>query len=164
MDGSDRDRSASGRCEPLRRAGGVGVREAALWGGNSQGLQRKEWPQETSNSWGNRKKMTQTIYLSPLFATSGPQRQHRRAESRGVYPLWVTRRADKLSPVGLGRERGGGQKTGFEFSLFSPLFSILLSPRTTIFPIFTFGSLGLPSFLFVSSSIVSFLHLLFLSW
>lgn len=40
-----------------------------LWGGYSRGLQGKEWPQETGNSWGNRRKIAHTVYMSPQFAT-----------------------------------------------------------------------------------------------
>lgn len=48
---------------------------------------------------------THCLHVSPVCNLWAP-RQHQRVENRGACPLWVTRSAKKLSPVGLGMLEG----------------------------------------------------------
>lgn len=101
--------------------------------------------------------------LFPLFATSGPGRQHRKSEGEGLGPLWMTGKGERSSPVGLGMGEGRWAKDdGFQLSLFlSSTIPFAVTPLL-YYPSSLFAPLA--SLLFVSFFIVSFLHFPLLSW
>lgn len=127
-----------------------------LWGGDSRRAARQgmapgngqllEEPEEI---------VTNCLQVSPVCNLGAP-RQHWRVE--GICPRWITGRAGSFHPwLRAGRREYGSTS----FFLSSTVLFALTS--SAIFAIFPFCSI-FPPFLFVSSPIVSFLHLPLLSW
>lgn len=90
------------------------------------------------NSWGNRRKIAQTVYSLPCLQPLSSGSQRARSSTRA---LWVTGGARSFHPWGLGWRREAGNDYGFQFSLsFLHCFLSALTP-SAIFPIFTFCSI-----------------------
>lgn len=95
------DASPSGELREWRREGGCWSLVGVCREGSPGGLQGKERPQETCNSWRNPRKFSSTVYKSVPFATSGPETTPEgEGKGEGDVPSGLHgRKAEKLSPV-----------------------------------------------------------------
>ena len=119
-----------------------------LWGGNSRRAARNRMAPGNGQLLEKPEEIfTNCLHISPVCNLGAP-RQHRRVE--GICPRWITGRAEELSPVGSGWEKGIWLQIllSFLLSLLSPplpyLPSSLFAPSSLPF------SLSLP-LLFLSS-------------
>lgn len=115
MDGSDRDRSASGRREPLQRAGGTGERgEAGAWLGSAgmelpEGCRERNGPRNRATPGETGEKSCKLFASLPRLQPLGPGRQPRKSEVEDLCPPLDYREGREAFTLG---GRDGGKEVG----------------------------------------------------